>query len=435
MTLTERLYRLAAPAIVAATPLAARGEGKVARAIRERRGAVARLRAWGEAQWGDPRPLLWFHAPSVGEGLQARAVIRELRARRGDDVRILYTYFSPSATTFAISVPADVSDFLPFDTPGAARELLDALRPAALLFTKNEVWPALTAEAATRRVPMALLSATLPAGSGRLSLPGRALMAPAYRRMSHIAAIAEDDAARHTRFGVPAERVRVMGDARMDQVWERTQGADRDGTLLAPLRGDAVTLVAGSTWPADEERLIPAFATARDRSGARLVLVPHEPTPEHLHGSEARCRDAGVAVTRLAAVEQGARWDTPVLLVDRVGVLGDLYALADVAYVGGGFGRAGLHSVLEPAAFGVPVLFGPRHANAREAAGLLRAEGGIEVEDGDALGIALQRLFTDPVARRSAGSAARRYVKEGLGAARRGADLVEEMLGEGGVTG
>jgi 3-deoxy-D-manno-octulosonic-acid transferase len=431
MTLTERLYRLAAPAIVAATPLAARGEGKVARAIRARRGAVERLRAWGAAQAGDARPLLWFHAPSVGEGLQARAVIRELRARRGDDIRILYTYFSPSAASFAPSVPADHSDFLPFDTPAAARITLTALRPAALVFSKNEVWPNLTAEAAACGIPMALLSATLPEGSGRLTLPGRALMGPAYRRMSRIAAISEGDARRHQRFGVPPERIGVMGDARMDQVWERARGVDPDGPLLAPLRDEAPTLVAGSTWPADEERLLPAFAAASAGGDSRLVLVPHEPTQDHLRAAEHRCTAAGLPVTRLAEVDAVGRWDTPVLLVDRVGVLGDLYALADMAYVGGGFGRAGLHSVLEPAAFGAPVLFGPHRRNAREAGELIHAGGAVEVGGADALTKALSSMLQNRENRRRAGAAARAYVEGGLGAARRGADLVEQLLETG----
>src|SRR5690606_15945844 len=114
----------------------------------------------------------------------------------------------------------------------------------------------------------------------------------------------------------------------------------------------------------------------------------------------------------------------PVIVVDRVGILGDLYRLADIAYVGGGFGDAGLHSVLEPAAFGAPVLFGPNHDNAREAAELIAVGAALAVADQAALADALALWIDQPDARVRAGDAARRYIETGRGAARRGAALV-----------
>jgi 3-deoxy-D-manno-octulosonic-acid transferase len=113
--------------------------------------------------------------------------------------------------------------------------------------------------------------------------------------------------------------------------------------------------------------------------------------------------------------------------VDRVGVLGDLYALADVAYVGGGWGTAGLHSVLEPAAFGMPVFFGPRHANAREAADLVRLGAAHELRDGPLVQHILP-LVRNAARRRAAGDAARAYVQANLGAAERGAEVIERLL-------
>jgi 3-deoxy-D-manno-octulosonic-acid transferase len=117
-----------------------------------------------------------------------------------------------------------------------------------------------------------------------------------------------------------------------------------------------------------------------------------------------------------------------VVLVDRVGVLGDLYAAADLAYVCGGWGTAGLHSVLEPAAFGAPVLFGPRHANAREAAELIEAGGAFSSPDQDALAGRICDLVADSHQRRGSGLAARAYVEAGLGAAEQGAQIIEELL-------
>lgn len=430
MPLPETLYTLALRAARPLLPLAARGEGKLARSVRGRTGVLARMEAWAAAHRDPARPLVWFHAPSVGEGLQARAVLQAFRARR-PDAQVVYTFFSASAERFAAGVGADHADYLPIDLTGDIRRALDALRPAVIAFSKTDVWPVLTREAAARDIRLALLSATLPTGSSRLRGPARALLGPAYARLDVVAAISAEDADRFAGLDVPPQRRQVMGDARFDQVWARTPAADLASPLLRPFGGfDGMTLVAGSTWPADEDRLIPALARlAADGLRPRLILVPHEPTPDHLARSEAALRATGRAPVRLSAVDAGAEpGDT--VLVDRVGVLGDLYALADVAYVGGGWGTAGLHSVLEPAAFGVPVLFGPRHANAREAADLIRAGAAFEASDAAPLETLLRPLLPDDEARRRAGSAARTYVASHLGAAERGAQIIQDLLAQ-----
>ncbi len=428
MPILESVYAAGVRALRPALPLLARGQGKLARGIRGRGGVVERIEAWAREHRDPARPLAWFHAPSVGEGHQARAVIQAFRARR-PDAQVAYTFFSPSAETFAQSVGADFADYLPLDVADGVRRALDALRPAVIAFSKYDVWPVLTREADGRGVRMLLLSATLPARAGRLRGPARALLAPAYARLDAVAAISAEDAERFGRLGVPPERRSVMGDARFDQVWERAQAADRASPLLAPFAGfDGITLVAGSTWPEDEKHLLPAVAALRGQGGGmRLILVPHEPTEAHLASAEKRLDALGLAHARLSALD--ARDIPPVVIVDRVGVLGDLYALADVAYVGGGFGAAGLHSVLEPAAFGAPVLFGPRHANAREAGELVAAGGAFEAAGAADLERILGGLVDVYEVRARAGTLARAYVEARLGAAGRGAELVERLLG------
>ncbi|MFL5385499.1 MAG: 3-deoxy-D-manno-octulosonic acid transferase [Longimicrobiaceae bacterium] len=425
MPMLERIYGMGVAALRPALPLLARGEGKLARGIRGRRGVVERMEAWARAHRDPARPLAWFHAPSVGEGHQARAVIEAFRALR-PDAQVVYTFFSPSAEAFARTVPADFADYLPLDAPGEVRRALDALRPQVIAFSKYDVWPVLTREAKARGVRLLLLSATLPAAAGRLRAPSRALLGPAYARLDAVAAIAAEDAERFGRLGVPPERRSVMGDARFDQVWARAKAVDRTSPLLAPFGGfEGTTLVAGSTWPEDERHLLPAAASLRRSGGAlRLILVPHEPTPAHLAAAEKRMDALGLSHARLSSTDAPS---AGVVLVDRVGVLGELYALADVAYVGGGFGTAGLHSVLEPAAFGVPVLFGPRHANAREAAELVAAGGAFEVS-GETIERTLAGLTDIYEVRRGAGAKALTFVETRLGAAARGAELVAGML-------
>lgn len=428
MAIADTLYGLTWALARPLLPLAAQGTGKFARSVRGRAGLMDRLAAFAAGGRDPSRPLVWFHAPSVGEGLQARAVVEALRARR-PDVQVAYTFFSASAERFARSVPAEFIDYLPWDAPAEVARALDLLGPSVLAYSKADVWPALTRAAAERGVRTALLSATLPATSSRLRGPARALLGRTYALLDAVAAISAADAERFGALGVAPDRRGVMGDARFDQVRRRADAAERGAPLLAPLAGHpGPTLVAGSTWPVDERHLVPAVAAVRAAGiPLRLVLVPHEPTAAHLEVAEAALREADAAPVRLSEVAAGAPpGDT--VLVDRVGVLGDLYALADLAYVGGGFGRAGLHSVLEPAAFGAPVLFGPRHANAREAAELVQAEAGWEVEDARQLESVLTTLLRDPGLRARSGLAARTYVDAGLGAAARGADLIASLL-------
>jgi 3-deoxy-D-manno-octulosonic-acid transferase len=424
--LARLLYAAAAQAARGAARIAPAGEGKLLRALRARRGIRQRYRAWGERHRDAARPLLWMHAPSVGEGLQARPVLQLARVRR-PELQLAYTFFSPSAAAFARGLDADFADYLPFDTPADARVALDALRPTALVFSKLDVWPRLVAEAHRRGVRLGMVSATLAETSSRRRGPAAALLADAYARLDLVGAIDPADAGRLVALGVRPEAVSVTGDTRYDQVWARARAADRSGTLLAPLLVDRPTLVAGSTWPADERALLPAWEALRRRvPAARLVVAPHEPTPAHLAPLEAWARAAGLSFARLGASGAG---EADVVIVDRVGVLGDLYALADAAFVGGGFHAAGLHSVLEPAAFGSPVLFGPRHGASRDAGLLLAADGAVSAADADGLRDGLLAWLGEPAAGRSAGERARAVVEAGLGAAERSYDLVARLLG------
>jgi 3-deoxy-D-manno-octulosonic-acid transferase len=360
----------------------------------------------------------------VGEGLQAKPIIELLRDRR-PDLQIAYTHYSPSAATFARSLSADVCDYLPFDTTGDSRLVLDALRPAALIFSKLDVWPILTALASAQGVPVGLISATLPERSSRLGALGRALLGDAYRSLRAVGTIDAETAERLTRLGVRREVIEVTGDTRYDQVWDRAGRADRSSPLLGRLVTGRPTIVAGSTWPSDEAVLLPAYAASRSFVDSRLIIAPHEPTRDHTEPLAARAASLGLVVARL---DEDAASRADVVIVDRLGVLGDLYALADIAFVGGGFHGAGLHSVLEPAAYGAPTLFGPRSESSRDAMLLWAAGGGVRAPSTEALRHQLVEWLTGPSLRMAAGRAAQQVVRAGLGAAERTVALVERLL-------
>ena len=428
----------AAEAVYEAALLGARGvltlarpfHAKLARGLEGRRGAVAALEAWASAARDPARPLVWVHAPSVGEALMAQAIVGALRERR-PDLQVAFTHFSPSAERIAARLGADVHGYLPWDGRGPMRRALRALRPAVIAFIRTEVWPVLAREGKRAGCRLALLNAVLAASSSRLRPAARWALRPAYQRLDAVGAVSAEDAARFPLLGVEAARIRTTGDARFDQVWARVQAAGRGGAvaaLIERLRAEAAfVVVAGSTWPPDEKVLVPAFARLRDEGGARLIVAPHEPDEGHLAGLERALDAAGVRHVRLARVEAGEE-PADAVVVDRVGVLADLYAAADAAYVGGGFHAAGLHSVVEPAALEVPVLFGPRHGNAREAGELAAAGGGLQVADAQELVAALRRLARDPAGRAAAGAAALAYVRSRLGGARANADLLLGLI-------
>jgi 3-deoxy-D-manno-octulosonic-acid transferase len=324
----------------------------------------------------------------------------------------------------AQSLEVDFADYLPFDTFADADAIIAALRPSALIFSKLDIWPALTERAAAARVPVGVISATLAESSGRRGLFARALLGDAYLALERVGAIDEMDAEHFRQLGVRAERIEVTGDTRYDQVWTRAQRAP--STLVQSLRSSRPTLVAGSTWPADEEHLFGAWRKVRDKiPDARLVIAPHELTAGHIASVEGWVRRTNL---RLERIDSGDASEADILLVDRYGILGDLYALADVAYVGGGFHSAGLHSVLEPAAFGAPVVFGPRHDKSRDARKLIEAGGGAAVTGVADLSLRLGDWLGSFPARDSAGEAARSMVKEGTGAAERSFALVSALL-------
>ncbi len=420
---TPRTYRLAIRAAVALAPLAARWSPKLAAGLEGRRADAARFARWG-AEGRDPaHPLLLVHAASAGELRQVEPVLRRLRQRH-PDWQLAVTCFSPSGRPVAEALGAEVTGLLPWDTPAAVAALLDQLRPTALVLTRAELWPELIGAAAARGIRLALLAATVAPWSRRLRWPARPLLAGALRSLDAVGATTPGDAERLRTLGVRPEVLQVTGDPRADAVLERLERAGTVGP-------EPNTLVAGSTWPADEAVLLTAFRSVRElHPEARLLLAPHEPTAAHLAGLRARARAAGFGeVPAFGTQDAGA----PVRVVESVGGLALLYGLGRIAYVGGGLGGAGLHSVLEPAAAGVPILVGPEGRRNPDAV-QLNEVGALEWLPRRRTAAVLEAWWatwlTDPAWCRRAGASARECVARGRGAADRSAALVETLLAE-----
>ena len=431
MALPQGLYRIVLRALRILSPVLTQGESKLARGLRGRRDAHERLAAATTATPLADRPVVWVHASSVGESLQARAVIDVLRGRM-PGLHVVFTFFSPSAEAVQGTFPADVSSYLPWDLPEVMGPVLDAVRPDVIVFTQREVWPTLAEEAAARGVPTVLIAGTMPQGAGRLSRPGRILLGPAFRSLRAVAAISKEDGDRFGLLGVEKDRVTVTGDPGIDGVRDRAARIDRGAPHMqifgTGFRGEGgPILVAGSTWPSDEKVLIPALARVRESvPGLRLVLAPHEPGGYDFVGLGRRLAADGWIPALLGKV--GEVHGVDAILVDRVGVLADLYGLASVAYVGGGFHKSGLHSVLEPAAVGVPVLIGPQYQGSVHATRLLAVGGARVVADADVLAGTLREWLEVPEKNEDRGQLAMDYIENQREAAEYTADLITQFL-------
>ena len=422
--LWQTIYSLAVlPPLWVALHAAAFVNDKVRRGIRGRWGLFEELER--RLQGVGPGPRVWFHSSSMGEFEQARPIIAALKERR-PEVRVIVTFFSPSGYEHTKNYPlADLISYLPFDTRRNAAKFLDLLRPDAAVMVRYDIWPNHIWELRRRTVPVMIANATMRRQTARRIPLIRSFHRSVYGSMTHILTASEADAETFTLFRLEGPTIDAIGDTRFDQVRARSSAARQRMLIPADLLRKKKVLVVGSSWPEDDAVVVPSFLKLSSEFPELLmILVPHEPTARHLEELE---RQLAGKTTVLRFSEIHAYAGERVLLVDSVGILMSLYAAAHVAYVGGSF-RQGIHNVLEAAVYGVPVLFGPRHWNAREPLQLLDHGGAFVVQDSQEMTRTLRNLLTDQEARRFAGWRAEEYVRAHTGATARVVERVESCL-------
>lgn len=408
-------HSLAALAALAAAPV-----GLAALAVRPewRPGLRERL---GGAPRCEPGAL-WIHGASVGEILAAVPLIE--RAERQGERVVASTTTRTGRDVLRQRRPALQPILAPLDHPWCVAIALDRVRPRALVLVETELWPSWIAAASERGIPVVVVSARLSdrslAGYRRL----RPLLAATFARICAVGARSDGDAERFASLGIPADRICVTGDLKLEPPAIPPQLADDLSRTLA----DVPLLVAGSTHPGEEDAALAALAAA-ERSGLRAALVVAPRRPSRADEVAARIAAEGRRILRRSALGAQVLAPGDVLLLDGLGDLRAVYGRARVAFVGGTLADVGGHNLIEPVHAGAPVVFGPSVSTVRDAAALLVACGaGRQVRSADELAAAVVEALRDAEGSRERAAAGRRALAAHEGSADRSLDLVRRAV-------
>lgn len=368
---------------------------------------------------------VWFHSSSMGEFEQAKPIIAELR-RRHPEVQIIVSFFSPSGYEHSRSYKlADAICYIPFDSWGNARRIVALLRPSAAIILRYDVWPNHVWALQRAGVPTFIASATLRRDSLRHVPLLRWFHRALYNSLDYILTVSEDDRALFAALRLGHPVLEVVGDSRYDQVVARSVESKKRQLLPDLVLHGRKVFVVGSSWAEDEHVVLQACEKVAPRHPELLVVVvPHEPTIEHLQQLE---DDLDGRLTHIRFSELVNYGGESCIIVDSVGILMSLYQHAHIAYVGGSFGH-GVHNVLEPAAYGVPIIIGPVHENSQEAM-VLVSRGAIIVGHNEAeMTRQIELLLTNDEAARGMAAISLGVIREHLGASDRFLSYVEKVL-------
>jgi 3-deoxy-D-manno-octulosonic-acid transferase len=372
-----------------------------------------------------PGARFWVHAVSVGEVMAAVPLVQALRARwPAADIVVSTVTATGERVARARLTDAVATVTFPLDFRDAVRRALRRVGPGCFIALETELWPNLLRALREARIPAVLANGRISDRSYRRYKLVRPLFRRVLQDMTLFCMQSEEDARRIISLGASPERVLVTGNLKMEAPSGDAGAADLWRRLLH--LGRAPVVVAGSTHRGEEALVLEAFAALRpEAEGLRLVLAPRH--PERLDEVESLAAGRGLAVVRRSRVR--AANGAPVILLDTMGELASLYAVADVIFVGGSLVPVGGHNVVEPALHAKAVVFGPHMTNFRDAAALLlRADAAIQVMDGRELAAALGRLLADASARETLGRAAWSAVRAHQGACVRTVAALEGAL-------
>ncbi len=353
----------------------------------------------------EEKMIIWMHVSSLGEFEQGRPLIEELK-NRYQHIGIVLTFFSPSGYEIRKNYPiADFIFYLPLDTQSNAERFYNLIQPHLVIFVKYDFWYFYIREAVRRKIPIILVSAIFRSNDIFFKWYGSL-----HRKMlkSFNEIFVQDE---HSKKLIETlhPNATIAGDTRCDRVIQISQSAQIPA-IIRQRSYHRFVVVIGSAWKEDIEVIKPVFEKFSD---VYWIIAPHNIENQHLKALTNLLPQKFVWYSSLEKSPELA--DYPILIIDNIGMLSSLYSIAQLAYIGGGFGK-GIHNILEPAVYGIPVIFGPKYQKFNEAVSLIQKKGAFSIKNTSEALVVFSNLIQNTDKLKQAGIIARQYVIEHSGA-------------------
>ncbi|MFD0761885.1 3-deoxy-D-manno-octulosonic acid transferase [Lutibacter aestuarii] len=352
--------------------------------------------------------VIWMHCASLGEFEQGRPILEKLKELHPSK-KIVLTFFSPSGYEVRKNYElVDVVCYLPLDSKKNVQKFLDMLNPVLVLFVKYEFWPNYLNELKKRKIKTFLISGIFRKNQLFFKWYGGYLK-KALNAFTHF--FVQDETSNQLLKSINFNNITVSGDTRFDRVFEITQ-QNNHLQFIQEFVNNSYTVVAGSTWKDDEDLLVNYINTKASKN-EKFIIAPHNINSDAIKELKASIHKK---VVMFSEKEHQNIAEFQVFIVDTIGILTKIYSYANVAYVGGGFTKSGVHNVLEPATFGIPIVIGPNYFKFNEAKDLIKNEACFVVDNSQKLSVLLNEFFQQKTKREQAGKNALNYVKNKTGA-------------------
>jgi len=357
----------------------------------------------------DKQQLIWFHCSSLGEFEQGRPLIEAIKKQYPNE-RILLTFFSPSGYEIRKNYAlADVVTYLPLDTKKNAKKFVELVQPKLVFWVKYEYWYHILAALHQRQIPTFLVSGIFRANHFFFSPFGKA-----HRRCLHFFEhlFVQNTVSKKHLASINITHATVAGDTRLDRVLAIVAAEKRFSLIERFVEAkDKAVIICGSTWSPDETIITEYINGHKINLPYRFIIAPHEIKPLKIKLLQEKIAVKSIRYSKLAN-ENIADYD--VLIIDNIGMLSALYRYGKIAYIGGAFG-SGLHNILEPIVFGLPVVFGTKYQKFEEAVDLVRTKGAFSVQNYEEFKAIIQQLSKEENYQESSAKA-KRYVIDNQGA-------------------
>ena len=350
---------------------------------------------------------IWFHAASLGEYEQGLPVIEKVKEKYPLH-KIIITFFSPSGYEVRKNNSvADVTVYLPLDTQKNAQQFLKLVHPELAFFIKYEYWPNYLNELRKLKTPTYLISGIFRENQLFFKWYG-GFYRKALETFTYF--FVQNDSSKQLLFRLGKTNVAVSGDSRFDRV---ATILEKDNTLdfIKLFKNETLTLVVGSSWPKDESLLVDYINQTSEK--VKFIIAPHNIKSDQILELQ---NSISKKVVLFSEKENKNLADYDVFIIDTIGILTKIYSYADIAYVGGGFGNPGVHNILEPATFGVPIVTGPNFSHFAEATALVNNGGCISIANKKELSDAFSNLISNEDIRHEKGHICSTFVQMNKGA-------------------